>query len=75
MFLSPAFTFQRDCLAAIWNRLEGAMLKHMSIIKDDFVYAISNLGFLMFENHRGFECIRNLATNITKTLSVLESLP
>ena len=55
MFLSPACTFQHDCLAAIWNRLEGAMLKYMSIIKDDLVYAISNLGFLLFENHEGFE--------------------
>lgn len=51
------------------------MLKYMSIIKDDLVYAISNLGFLLFENHEGFEWIRNLATNITKTLSLLESLP
>ena len=40
--------FQCDSLATIWNRVEVAMLKSMSNIKDkyDLVHAISNLDFL-----------------------------
>ena len=43
-----SFYVRRGFLATIWNKLELAMLKFMSNIKDkyDLVRAISNLGFL-----------------------------